>query len=117
MNMQITDSSPKRRDKLVIMAEIMSISKNGALKTQIMYKANLSFAQLNDYLNLLAQTNLLEKFPYQGKEIYKATQKGLDFLERQQEIMELLCVEKAGRNGVKMPHESLFEKSCLNLRV
>ena len=37
----------KRRDRLYILAEILAIAKNGYLKTQIMYRANLSFAQLN----------------------------------------------------------------------
>ena len=111
MNTHKTDTSPKRRDKLVIMAEIMNISKNGALKTQIMYKANLSFAQLTDYLKLLAQTNLLEKSANKGKEVYKATQKGINFLERQQEIMDILYQEEAGRNGVKLPPETLLGKN------
>ena len=109
---QTTETSPKRRDKLVIMAEIMYISRNGALKTQIMYKANLSFAQLTEYLKLLSQTSLLEKFAENGKQIYKATRKGIDFLERQQEIMDLLYQEE-GRNGVKMPPEIMMGKTQL----
>jgi predicted transcriptional regulator len=109
---QATETSPKRRDKLVIMAEIMCISKNGALKTQIMYKANLSFAQLTEYLKLLSQTSLLEKSAENGKQIYKATRKGIDFLERQQEIMDLLYQEE-GRNGVKMPPETMMGKTQL----
>lgn len=42
-------SPSKRRDKIDIIAEITNIAKDGALKTQIMYKANLSFSQLNIY--------------------------------------------------------------------
>jgi predicted transcriptional regulator len=113
MNLHSTEVSPKRRDKLVIMAEIMNVSRNGALKTQIMYKANLSFAQLNSYLKFLARTNMLEKNSGQGKEIYKATQKGLDFMEKQHGIMDLLCDEHEGRNGVKMPPENMLAKTWL----
>ena len=72
------------------MAEIVGIAKKGTSKTHIMFKANLSFSQLKQYLALLSQTSLLEKSPYNGREIYKATPKGLEFMERQQQIMDLL---------------------------
>jgi len=91
---------PKRRDKLVIMAEIIGIAKRGTSKTHIMFEANLSFSQLNQYLNLLLQINLLEKFPCDEKEIYKATEKGLEFLERQGEIINLLN-SNTHKNSVK----------------
>ncbi len=90
MTTSLTITQLKRRDKLDIVAEIMDISKTGALKTQIMYKANLSFAQLTLYLNLLTQNNLLSKMPHDGKEIYVATQKGKDFLEKHQQVKDLL---------------------------
>jgi len=96
MSTNVTDAF-KRRDKLVIMAEIMNISKNGALKTQIMYKVNLSFAQLNDYLKVLAETKLLEKTITNGKVVYKATQKGREFLDRHNQIMGLLNEEETSR--------------------
>jgi predicted transcriptional regulator len=72
------------------MAEIIRIAKVGALKTQIMYKANLSFVQLGEYLRLLTHKNLLEKTAYDGKEIYRATQKGVSFTERQNALSALL---------------------------
>ncbi len=75
------------------MAEIIEQSKNGALKTQIMYKANLSFTQLSGYLRFLTRKNLLEKVESEGKESYKATQKGIDFLEKEQQIVDMLNEE------------------------
>lgn len=91
---------PKRRDKLVIMAEIVGIAKKGTSKTHIMFEANLSFSQLNQYLTVLLQINLLEKFPSDEKEIYKATQKGLEFLERQGQIINFLNSD-THKNSVK----------------
>ena len=67
MNSGITDTPSKRRDKLCIIAEILEIAKEGSLKTQIMYKANLSFTQLNDYLKYMLKTTLLKKFVIEGK--------------------------------------------------
>ena len=58
-----------------------------------MFKANLSFSQLNQYLELLTQANLLEKNFSNGKHIYKATQKGMDFVEKQCHIISFLNVD------------------------
>ncbi|HKZ88536.1 MAG TPA: winged helix-turn-helix domain-containing protein [Candidatus Bathyarchaeia archaeon] len=111
MNAWLTETTAKRRDKLYIISEIMEISKTGALKTQIMYKANLSFAQLNEYLKLLEKINLLKKSVATGKEVYKATEKGLDFLQRHREIMTLLNEDPNNRNGMKIPPEALLRKN------
>ncbi|MEM3703889.1 MAG: winged helix-turn-helix domain-containing protein [Candidatus Bathyarchaeia archaeon] len=99
----------KRRDKLYIIAEILEICRDGALKTQIMYRANLSFTQLNEYLNFMLKASFLERFVEDGKELYKATEKGLDFLQRYQELTELLKTEN-GRNGVRVPPPHLIKR-------
>lgn len=109
MNSWKNDTS-KRRDKLSIMAEILEISKEGTLKTQIMYRANLSFAQLNDYLKFMLKTGLLKKFRANGKDVYVATEKGVDFLQRHFELTELLTEEENSKNGVKIPPHNLFKK-------
>ena len=82
MNPWGPNPSSKRRDKLYIISEILEIAKDGVLKTQIMYRANLSFTQLNDYLKFMLKINLIAKKVENGKEIYKTTDKGLDFLQR-----------------------------------
>ncbi len=107
----MTQPQSKRRDKIDIIAEITDIAKNGALKTQIMYKANLSFTQLNIYLLLLKKINLLEKTNCGGKEVYKATQKGLDFLQKQQEITELLSEESNMKMGAKVMPKILLKRN------
>jgi predicted transcriptional regulator len=89
--MLMTEMPQKRRDKLVIMAEIMDIARAGALKTQIMYKANLSFSQLNEYLTTLVKLNFLEKNNQDGKDVYTATPKGTNFLKHQVEVMSLVA--------------------------
>ena len=101
----------KRRDKLGIIAEILEIAKDGTLKTQIMYKANLSFAQLNDYVKFMLKTGLLNKFRANGKDVYEATEKGVDFLQRHLELTELLKENENSKNGVKIPPENLLKKT------
>ncbi len=112
MNSSIIEMTSKRRDKLCIIAEILEIAKEGTLKTQIMYKANLSFAQLNEYLMFMLKINLLQKLSSKGKEVYVATEKGLDFLQRQCELNELLKVkEEKPKNGARAPPSTLLRKN------
>jgi len=89
----------KRRDRLYIIAEILAIAKDGSLKTQIMYRANLSFAQLNEYLNFLLKMGLLKRNTQNRKTLYKITSKGVKYLENYEEISNLL--RKGEGNPVK----------------
>jgi predicted transcriptional regulator len=111
MNSWKTDTTSKRRDKLSIIAEILDIAKDGTLKTQIMYKANLSFAQLNDYVKFMLKISLLNKFRANGKDVYEATEKGLDYIQRHMELMELLQDNERRKNGVKIPPHNLLKKN------
>jgi predicted transcriptional regulator len=72
------------------MAEMLVIAKNGSLKTQIMYRANLSFAQLNEYLNYLIRRGLLKRHLVNEKTGYKTTDKGVKYLEGYEKISKLL---------------------------
>lgn len=83
-------NKPKRRDKLVIMAEIINICRIGSTKTNMMAKGNLSFSQLNQFLFVLSQSGLIEKSAWDGRIIYRATPKGLEFKKIQHQIVELL---------------------------
>jgi predicted transcriptional regulator len=72
------------------MGKVLELSKDRPLKTQIMYRANLSFNQLNDYLEFLMNNNLLYKTSGAGKEVYVITEKGLDFLQRHNELTKMM---------------------------
>ena len=111
LNSWTKDTTTKRRDKLHIIAEILEIAREKPLKTQIMYRANLSFAQLNEYLKFMLKIQLLSKAVYNGKEVYNATEKGLDFLQRHSELTELLVDNENGKNGVKIPPQNLLKKT------
>jgi predicted transcriptional regulator len=112
MNPWGPDPSTKRRDKLYIIAEILEIAKDGVLKTQIMYRANLSFTQLNEYLVFMLKNELLGKIVSNGKEMYKATEKGLHFLQRYHEITELLKTEGSNyKNNVKIPPTHILKRN------
>jgi predicted transcriptional regulator len=84
------ENERKRRDRLYIIAEILGIAKSGSLKTQIMYKANLSFAQLNEYLSFLIKMDLLKVKNENRKKIYRITFKGENYLEKYKDLANLL---------------------------
>lgn len=94
--MSASDGMHKRRDHLFIMAEILEVAIDGALKTQVMYRANLSFAQLNEYLKLMLDIKLLESVKNSQKTFYKTTAKGVRYLQSYREIRDLLKKERGG---------------------
>jgi predicted transcriptional regulator len=75
----------KRRDRHDIVAEILETARGGAIKTHIMYKAKLSYAQVSEYLPLLLGKGFLENCTVtrhrQEKLLLKTTEQGERFLE------------------------------------
>lgn len=81
----------KNRNRLGIVANILTIARNGALKTHLMYKANLSYTMLRDYLKFLRENELLSEsyYPEQRVTLYKTTDKGVRFLESYTSLKDL----------------------------
>ena len=78
----------KNRDRTEMLAAMLEVAKGKVTKTKIMYIAFLSFGQLNEYLSILIENNLLEYLD--GTNKFKTTEKGLFFLKIHNEIGELL---------------------------
>ena len=76
------------RSRTEIVGNILDAANGRLSKTKIMYKAFLSFGQLNEYLAVLIENNLLEYLD--GTHKFKTTDKGLFFLKPHNEIGELL---------------------------
>ena len=71
------------RGRFDIMANILDSSIDGAKKTQLMYKCNMSFKQLEAYLNLLTEKKLINRRVHKGNRdpiVYEITEKGHSFL-------------------------------------
>ena len=80
----------ERRDRLHIMAEIMEVAKESKLKTRIMYKVNLSFSQVNEYLSFLTEMGFLKVRVENGQKLYETTAKGKLYIENYMEMSNLL---------------------------
>ncbi len=70
----------KNRDRLSIIAEVLEAAENGAGKTRIMFKANLSFNLLEKYLNVAIKAGFIR---LDGCK-YILTVEGHDFLKHYQ---------------------------------
>lgn len=75
----------KYRDRLQIIAHVLSIASRKARKTQIMYQANLSYKLLCRYLEEVVEAGLVSP---ESKEYYVVTAKGKQFLHRHEEYMK-----------------------------
>lgn len=87
------EDETKRRDRHDIIVEILKTARNGKIKTHIMYKAKLSYAQVNEYLPLLVTKGFLEPFTVKQrkirKRVYRTTEKGIKLLENFESIARL----------------------------
>ncbi len=69
-----------RRNDLDICADILKVSKAGAKKTHIVYKANLNFKIVKKYLSRLIDSGFLMDRSENG--VFVTTDRGSDFLEQ-----------------------------------
>jgi predicted transcriptional regulator len=72
------------RSRMDIVADMLRVAQDGAIKTRIMYRAFLSYPQLKEYLGLMTDGGLLEYSKDDGK--YYTTEKGRHFLKMYREI-------------------------------
>lgn len=84
----------KRRDRHDIVAEILKTAREGRIKTHIMYKAKLSYSQINTYLQLLVDKGFLENNTVRRKRqiitIYRTTPKGFEYIDSIETVNNLL---------------------------
>jgi len=55
-----------------------------------MYQANLSYAQLQRYLDYLVKVSLLEMKNVNEEDLYVATEKGLDLIEKFKKLTSII---------------------------
>lgn len=83
--MKLDNKENKKRNRLEIIDTILTLSNDEIRKTHIMYKANLSYMELEKYIETLINKKLLtEKDGF-----YKTTKLGSEFMEKFKEIQSL----------------------------
>jgi len=78
-----------RRSSIEIIADILRYGEAG--KTEIMYGVNMSYSQVNRYLNFLLKQEFLHKAITDDEHaIYRITQKGRNLLQDVETVLEML---------------------------
>lgn len=83
-----------RRTETDIIANVLSIALHDSqTKTHIMWKAALSYYQVQAYLEYLLKTGLLRKNESRGRKRFKTTERGKEFIARYEALKELMKIE------------------------
>jgi predicted transcriptional regulator len=89
----------RRRSNIEIIADMLRVGENGAGKTEIMYSANMSYAQLQKYLGFMLSHGFINKVKVGNPSVtYRVTDKGGELLKNINYIMEVLEFSN-GHNG------------------
>ena len=82
----------RHRSKVDIVYDILvSATGSGAKKTHILYKANISSTQVENYFSALLAHNLLDHGQdNEGNRVFRTTEKGLRFIDCCEEIRSLI---------------------------
>src|SRR4030042_283663 len=81
----------QRRSNIEIIADMLRVGENGAGKTEIMYTANMSYNQIQKYLEYLVNQGFITKINIDSTMIaYQVTESGLKLLKAIDTLMSML---------------------------
>ncbi len=85
----------KNRNRMEIVANLLTIAKTGALKTHLMYRANLSYLMVTEYLDFLSRSYLISKtVDDEGtSKIFRTTAKGLKYLDVYETLQSIIGLD------------------------
>ena len=73
---------------------MLRVGENGAGKTKIMYSVNMSYAQLQKYLNFLLCQGFIDRVEVGNPSVtYRVTEKGLALLKSIDAVLEALNLD------------------------
>ena len=78
------------RGKIQITADILCLSTVAIKKTHIMYKANLSYEQVNYYLSDMLNNDLISQHILEDGIVYRTSEKGREYLKHYTRLMDLV---------------------------
>jgi predicted transcriptional regulator len=81
----------RRRSNIEIIADMLRVGENGAGKTEIMYSANMSYHQIQKYLDYLVNEGFINKVNMGNTMVaYQVTESGLKLLKAIDTLMAML---------------------------
>jgi predicted transcriptional regulator len=89
----------RRRSNIEIIADMLRVGENGAGKTEIMYTANMSYSQIQKYLDYLVNQGFINKVNIDNTMVaYQVTDSGFKLLKAIDTLMNML--EPGNRESV-----------------
>ncbi|MHB8105351.1 MAG: winged helix-turn-helix domain-containing protein [Dehalococcoidales bacterium] len=81
----------QRRSNVEIIADMLRVGENGAGKTEIMYSANMSYSQIQKYLDYLMNQGFVNKVDMDNTMVaYQVTDSGFKLLKAIDTLMDML---------------------------
>ena len=81
----------RRRSNIEIIADMLRVGENGAGKTEIMYTANMSYSQIQKYLDYLVNQGFINKVNIDNTMVaYQVTDSGFKLLKAIDTLMNML---------------------------
>jgi predicted transcriptional regulator len=81
----------RRRSNIEVIADMLRVGDNGAGKTEIMYTANMSYSQIQKYLDYLVNQGFVNKVNMDNTMVaYQVTDSGLKLLKAIDTLMAML---------------------------
>ena len=81
----------RRRSNIEIIADMLRVGGGGAGKTEIMYSANMSYSQIQKYLDYLVSQGFINRVNMDNTMVaYQVTESGLKLLKAIDTLMEML---------------------------
>ncbi|HEX4920695.1 MAG TPA: winged helix-turn-helix domain-containing protein [Candidatus Bathyarchaeia archaeon] len=81
--------SPKPRDSLLIIRDILAVAVKKASKTEIVYRSNINFVAAEKYIGRLLLRGMLTTVVDDGKSRFQTTQLGIETLAKLTEVQKL----------------------------
>jgi len=86
----------RRRSNIEIIADILRVGESGAGKTEIMYSANMSYSQIQKYLDYLVNQGFIIKVNMDNTMVaYRVTDRGFKLLQAIDNLMGILETSKS----------------------
>lgn len=88
----------RNRNRMEIVANLLQIARTGALKTHLMYRANLSYLMVTEYLGYLLTSGLVEEtVDEEGvTKVYRTSPKGLKYLQVYDSLQSIAGLDARG---------------------
>ena len=84
-----------RRGKVDIIADILKAAKGGSKRTRVVYETNLNFTIFQEYLDVLVERGLIERF---NGQVY-TTDMGFEYIRIYDDLYELMDLNWSKRQS------------------